>query len=194
MFENDPRSKEWEQRFSKVWDKGDYRLGSTAQRLIPIVRRYVKEGVVNDYGSGTGRMEVELLRSGAYTIHMVDIAENALEPPAVALLGEKLTFTQASLWDLPMTFAKAPWGLCINVMMTLPAEKVNRALSEIRRTCDNLFFECYDMEDTRLGMQMTTTKGDAAFWKEKLSGFWSRVEQIQSPESKRRYIFICYGE
>jgi predicted SAM-dependent methyltransferase len=181
------------ERFENIWDKGDYRLGSTAQRLIPRIIGHVKGGVINDYGSGTGRAEVELLKSG-YRVNMVDIAPNALEADAKALLaGGKLTFTEAPLWSLPLDFPHAPWGLCINTLMVTPPEKLAAILGEIRRTCDNLFFEAYDLSDIRMGSEQTKTKGDAAFWRAELLRYWPEVMQEKSPESARRYIFICQG-
>ena len=51
MIDQDHKNK-----FEKVWDKGNYRLGSTAQRMVPIILANIPEGVtINDYGCGTGR-------------------------------------------------------------------------------------------------------------------------------------------
>ncbi len=90
--------------FREVWEKGDYRRGSTAQRLVPFLRRYIPDGsIINDYGSGTGRAEVIMMQFD-YKINMVDIADNALEDEARALIGDKLTYTVAPLWQLPDDF------------------------------------------------------------------------------------------
>ena len=181
-------------KFKEVWDKGNYRLGSCAQRMVaPIFQRYIPAGsVINDYGSGTGRAEVDLLKLG-YRVNMVDFADNALEDEARALIGEQLTYTIAPLETLPADFPVADWGICIGVLMLVEPEQLQTILSEIRRTCRNLIIEVYDMPDIRLGIDWTKIKGNADFWKAEVGKYWPSIEQIPSPESHRRYILICRG-
>ena len=177
--------------FQEVWEKGDYRRGSTAQRLVSFLRNIIPEGsVINDYGSGTGRADVELLKRG-YQINMIDFADNALEDAARALIGRGLTYTVRPLWSLPWDFPVADWGICINVLMTVDPGRLDRILAEIRRTCRNLIVEAYDLDDHRLGRNMTTVKGNAEWWAGKLAEFWPAVESVKSPEHPRRYITIC---
>jgi ubiquinone/menaquinone biosynthesis C-methylase UbiE len=182
-------------KFEQVWDAGNYRLGSTAQRMVKTLLQYIPEGAtINDYGSGTGRAEVEILKQHpAQKINMIDIAENALEAPAREILNRPdspLTFTLADLTDLSAV-PPAEWGICINVLMTVQPDKLDAILREIHRTCDNLIMEVYDFVDERLGQDMTTVKKDATEWLETLIKYWKKITYIQSPESKRRYIFIC---
>ena len=96
--------------FEEVWEKGDYRRGSTAQRLVPFLRGVIPPGsTINDYGSGTGRAEILLHRDG-YRVNMVDFAANALEEEARALIGERITYAVAELDHLPEAFPLADWG------------------------------------------------------------------------------------
>jgi SAM-dependent methyltransferase len=187
-----------QERFENLWYYGDYRGGSTALRLIPLLVEFIPPGsTINDYGSGTGRADVELVKRG-YKVNMVDIARNALEDEARALIApchhaiaERLTFTKSSLCDLPDRFPWADWGICINVLMTMLPADVNIALGEMARTCDNLFVEVYDYSDVRLGVEQTLSMGNADYWHPILSKHWKYVHEIASPESDRRYIFIC---
>ncbi len=72
-----------QRKFREIWDRGNYRLGSTALRMVPMIIDKIPDGAtINDYGSGTGRAEIELLKYRAYKINMIDIAENALEEEA----------------------------------------------------------------------------------------------------------------
>lgn len=177
--------------FNQIWQRGSYRNGSTAQRLVPFLRQYIPEGsVINDYGSGTGRAEVELLKHD-YKINMVDFADKALEEPARALIGERLTYTIAPLEALPADFPVADWGICINVLMTVEPAKLAAILEEIKRTCRALVVEVYDWADVRLGQDRTLIKGGPEFWRAELLKYWAGVEFVPSPEHKRRYIFIC---
>ena len=48
-------------KFENVWENGNYRHGSTAQRLLQRLMGWIpEEATIIDYGCGTGRMEVEL--------------------------------------------------------------------------------------------------------------------------------------
>jgi hypothetical protein len=122
---------------------------------------------------------------------MIDIARNALESEAEALIGPRMTFTLASLWDLPERFPIAEWGYCVDVLMCVAPEKLHDILSEIRRTCDNLFTQVYDWDDVRLGVNYTTIVQTPEWWQEQFKAHWPSVERIPSKEHGRRYIFVC---
>ena len=178
------------QDFNEIWEKGEYRRGSTAQRLIPFLCRYIPVGsTINDYGRGTGRAEIELLKAG-YSINMVDFASVALEDETRTLIGKDLTYTVAPLEDLPADFPIADWGICINVLMTVDPEKLDKIMAEMRRTCHNLIIEVYERPDVRLGKDLTTVKGNATFWLTEMTKHWNNVEALRSPEHPGRYITI----
>jgi hypothetical protein len=122
---------------------------------------------------------------------MVDFADNALEEEARSLIGERLGYTIADLSALPEDFPVADWGICIGVLMVVAPEQLDKILAEIRRTSRNLFAEVYDMDDRRLGRNLTTVKGNAEWWADRLGKFWPMVESVKSPEHPRRYITIC---
>jgi len=197
----DEKSKEWQKRFETVWDlngEGQYRLGSPGQRLMNrFLTKIDRKASINEYGSGTGRAVVEMIKTDGHCQHpirMVDIALNAMEDECQTLLDDDqyaVTFTHASLWDLPKDFPHAEWGYCIDVLCFLPPEKLDDALKEIKRTCDNLFCQIYDWDDVRCGINLTTIKGDSAWWATKLRKHWNNVIQEVSLESSRRYIFVC---
>ena len=180
-------------QFEEVWEKGDYRQGSTAQRLVPFLEGVIPPGSsINDYGSGTGRAEVCLAAKGYNRIRMIDIAANALEAEARELLArEGFDLTISPLESLPAEVTVADWGICINVLMLVDPERLDAILAEMRRTCRNLIVEVYDMDDHRLGRNWTRIKGDAAWWAERLGRFWPEVESVKSPEHPRRFITVC---
>ena len=190
----DAKSREWQTRFTKIWDEGNYRRGSCGQRLIPeFLKLAPKPCTVNDYGSGTGRAAAELMKMG-YFVNMVDIAPNALEDEAIKFAAEgKGTFTLASLWDLPEDFPDAEWGYCTDVLMTIPEDRIEPVLMEIYLSCHNCFFEMFKWQDPRCGMDLTATQWSAINWKIHLEGYWADVRQISVPEDTR-YVFACMRE
>jgi hypothetical protein len=177
--------------FQAVWQHGNYRLGSTADRLVPFLAERIPPGsVINDYGSGTGRADVKLLDRG-YAVNMVDFADVALEEGPRSRICDRLTYTVAPLWSLPADFPVAEWGIAINLLMTVDPSKLDAIQKEMKRTCRNLIVEVYDWPDIRLGIDMTTIKGDAEWWASEMGKYWPCVGSFESTEHKRRYITIC---
>jgi hypothetical protein len=179
--------------YNRIWNEAFYREGSCSKRMIPVMLNYIQDNsVINDYGSGTGRAEVDLLSlNKGFKINMVDFAEVALEDDARSLIGPDLTYLVCSLETLPEDFPIADWGICIGVLMIIDPDKLGNVLSEIRRTCRNLFVEVYDAVDVRLGEDRTLIKGDGFWWRDKLGEYWPCVEYVKSPEHASRYIIIC---
>jgi len=179
-------SKYWDE----VWENGNYKKGSTAARLVSWMKQFIPAGAtINDYGSGMGLAEIELLKRG-HKVNMVDISDKALDDQTRALIGENLTYTLCPLESLPDDFPVAEWGICINVLMTVDPTKLDVIMRNMRRTCLNLIIEVYDMNDARLGRQMTLIKGDMDFWAKEMSKYWPVVRPFKSPEHIRRYIVI----
>jgi len=180
----------WSKEFEEIWDKGQYRLGSTSQRLVPFLKQHIPAGMeVNDYGSGTGRAELGLIGHCA-KINMVDFADNALEERTRKQIGENLTYTVSPLEKLPNNFPVADWGICINVLMLVDPEKLDAIQWEMRRTCRNIIVEVYDWPDERLGKDRTTIKMNMDGWAAEMAKYWPIVETHKSPEHPRRYILI----
>jgi SAM-dependent methyltransferase len=192
-------TEQWKNRFEKMWhlnDQAKYRQGSAGQRYAPQFLAYVPQGVtINEYGSGTGRavIEIKKLRPDV-KINMVDIASNALESEAAALIGPDVNYYIGDLAALPDDFPIATWGYCIGVLMLVAPETLDDILAEICRTCRNLFVEVYNLSDVRCDIELTTIKQDSPWWLEKLREHWPNVEFIQSKEHRQRFVFVCRGE
>lgn len=184
---------EWQERFQTVWGPdGRYRLGSEGLRLVPFVMATIPPQEINDFGSGTGRAAAELVKNG-YRVNCVDIALNAMEPEAISKIGHGLTFTHAPLWNLPVYFPKNEWGICLDVLMTVPAGKLERILEEIRGSVNNLIVEVYNWQDRRLGYDLTDTIMDQEEWAKKLSNYWRDVEIKEHPQTNARFLYVCRG-
>jgi len=177
--------------FEKLWQGDGYRQGSSAQRLVSLFTQYIPpKSIINDYGSGTGRAAVDLVRLG-HQVNMIEFADNALEDKARNMIGQGLTYTIASLEKLPEGFPVADWGICIGVLLFVEPDKLDAINKEMRRTCRNLIVEVHDMDSMWLGRNWTTIKGDAALWAGELGKHWPVVESVKSPEHRQRYITIC---
>jgi hypothetical protein len=191
-------TEQWKTRFEQIWhpnDQAKYRLGSAGQRYAKQFLANVPFGSsINEYGSGTGRAVVEIVKQRPDVgVNMIDIADNALEPEARALIGRGVTYTIADLSALPADFPVADWGYCVGVLMLVAPESLDDILYEIRTSCRNLFAEVYNLSDVRLGIELTTIKQDWPWWADKLREHWPNVEFIQSREHKQRFVFVCRG-
>lgn len=189
-------TEEWKNRFEKMWhpnDQARYRLGSAGARYAKQFMSYVPAGAtINEYGSGTGRAVVEIRHQRPdVRINMIDIASNALEPEAKAMIGDEVTYAIGDLSALPADFPVADWGYCVGVLMLVAPETLDDILSETRRTCRNMFIEVYNLSDVRCNIELTTIRQPWEWWHEKLREFWPRVEFIQSKEHRQRFIFVC---
>jgi 2-polyprenyl-3-methyl-5-hydroxy-6-metoxy-1,4-benzoquinol methylase len=187
--------KKHQEKFINVWLQGNYRNGSTADRMREFLfSRVSPEVVINDYGCGTGRLEVWWVVARPHQkINMIDITKECLEEKIISIIenNRNIKFFEEDLSNMSSVVPKADWGFCINVLMTVQADKLNVVLKNIRNTCDNLIAEMYDLSDKRLGMEMTTVKKNKEEWQIEFEKYWSSVEFIQSKESLHRYIFIC---
>lgn len=192
------QNQEWKNRFEKIWhldDAARYRMGSAGQRYAKQFLEYVPQGAtINEYGSGTGRATVAIrtLRPDVY-VNMVDIAVNALEKEAMALIGDHVTYQIADLACLPLDFPVADWGYSIGVLMLVAPESLDDIIGEMRRTCRNCFVEVYNLSDVRLGIELTTIQQEWTWWLDKLREHWPSVEFIQSKEHKQRFIYVCHS-
>ena len=188
--------KDHQEKFIELWEKGKYRQGSTAQRFVPRLMEIIPpEATVNDYGCGTGRAEVVIHQIRPdQKITMIDITQTAVEAEAKALIDAGVyQFIEADFCDLsevPM----ADWGMCINVLMTVQADKLDLILFNIKNTCKNLIVEVYERPDVRLGRDNTTVKMSMKQWKRKLEEYWPDVAYEPSPETASRYVYICRGD
>ena len=179
--------------FETVWGPdGNYRIGSSGERYVDRFLAMAGEiKVINDYGAGTGRAALKF-RNAGIEVHMVDIATNALEKEALDLLdGKTFTWVHAPLWDLPITFPNADWGYCVSVLQTIPLDKLYDTLNGILWTCDKLFVSVIGWQEKYFGVEVHPIVKDRAWWKDRLEYFWSVVKDIENPEDRRRYDFIC---
>lgn len=186
---------DWKERFEMIWhpdDRARYRQGSAGQRYAAQFLEHVSQGAtINEYGSGTGRAVIEIRRLRPdVSVNMIDIAENALEHHP-ALIDPEVTYTVCDLARLPSGFPVAAWGYCVGVLMLVDPDKLDAILSEIRRTCQSLFAEVYNLSDVRCGIELTTIKQDWPWWADRLRAYWPHVEFMHSREHQKRYVFIC---
>lgn len=189
----DHRSTAAQNIFETIWGpQGSYRVGSSGERYVDRFLEMAREvKVINDYGAGTGRAAVKF-RNAGIEVHMVDIATNALEKEALALLNdESFTWTHASLWDLPITFPYADWGYCVSVLQTIPMDKLFDTLNGIFLTCEKLFVSIIGWQEKHFGTETHPIVKDRAWWRDQLEIFWPIVADIDNPEDRRRHDFIC---
>jgi hypothetical protein len=192
----DEQARELEKNMVEIWGPaGNYRNGSAGERRAPLIMELTgRPCTINDYGSGTGRGAVTLRKAG-YAVHMVDIAENALEEEAKEMLRKytpaEFSFTHAALWELPMDFPRSEWGICIGTLQLIPRDKISDALYEMWATCANFFCDIIGWQEHRCNRDIHPTIEPPEWWIGTLTEYWSHVTRVPNEESDRRFNFIC---
>lgn len=132
---------------------------------------------VNIYGCGPGRSGLHLALLG-HEVHMLDIAQNALDPlPAVATrsIDTPLYFHRGNIVNAAALLPTADVGYCCDVLEHLPTDQVAPALSAIARLTPRAFMTVCHQKDSygkRIDDVLHLTVEDHAWWLEKLKSAW----------------------
>ena len=179
----DPIAALEKEKYEKIWDKSVYRACSPGFNFSKLFLNWIKplskEGQrIIDYGSGPGRTCLPFLNEG-YGVDMVDIAENSLDESVQNLLPlfpSRLTFTCASLWNLPNALKPADWFYCCDVLEHLPTSKIDTTFEEMsKRTLTGGLLQIF-LEDDELGSlvdeQLHLTLQTASWWISRIAQYW----------------------
>jgi SAM-dependent methyltransferase len=129
------------EKYVRMWTFDAYRELSPGERAVPEFLKIVKpDGLIVDFGCGTGRASVALSKSG-HNVFLVDFADNCREQEAL-----DLPFLE---WDLckagmPVT---AEYGLCADVMEHIPTEDVEAVICNIMQSAKQVFFQISTVAD-----------------------------------------------
>lgn len=135
MFNTPPEVLTERDKYRVMWGIDSYRTVAPGEDVAPLFLEVVKpDGVVVDFGCGTGRGALALERAGV-KVFLTDFAGNCRDAEA-----NGLPFME---WDMtepcPMGLS-APYGFCTDVMEHIPPEDVEKVLSNIFAVAPRVFF------------------------------------------------------
>ena len=154
-------------KYRLLWTTDSYREVSPGESLVPTILQTLKpDGLVLDFGCGTGRASVEMSKLGLDML-LIDFADNCRDEEAV-----NLPFLQ---WDLmrPMP-PHAHYGICCDVMEHIPTDDVGVVLENILAAADKVFFQISTISDifgAIIGCDLHLTVKPHSWWAEVLSEF-----------------------
>lgn len=141
MFNTPPVNLTERDKYRLMWQFDGYRDFSPGEGIVPLFLEVTKpEGLVVDFGCGTGRASIELAKAG-HSVFLVDFADNCRDEEA-----KHLPFLE---WDLtrPMPM-RSPYGLCTDVMEHIPEKDVSTVLANILEASESVFFQISTVQDT----------------------------------------------
>lgn len=127
-------------KYRLLWCTETYRAVSPGEGCVPLIMEHLKpDGLTIDFGCGTGRASLELLKRGVPVL-LIDFADNCRDEEAIGL-----PFLE---WDLTRPLPpSAKYGICTDVMEHLPTADVRTAVKNIMDATENVFFQISTTED-----------------------------------------------
>jgi len=171
-----------EEKYTLMWDRGDYGDGSpgerVAKRFIEIVKPEDGSSIA-DFGCGSGKGAKAINALGNFKLTLIDFVPNSRDADA-----EHFDFVLSDLYSLPEMHVD--YGFCTDVMEHLPTERVDTALQAIRRSCNECFFQISTVPDDfsgAIGLPLHLTVQDHEWWMHRLAaaGFtvlWGEVAKV----------------
>lgn len=167
MWNTPPASLTECDKYRLMWSTEAYREVSPGECVVPVILEVLRpEGLVLDFGCGTGRASLGLSRAGLDVL-CIDFADNCRDEEAM-----NLPFLQ---WDLtrPMP-PHAHYGICTDVMEHIPPEDVDAVIDNITAAAYNVFFQISTVPDVMgamIGQDLHLTVKPHGWWLETLSRF-----------------------
>ncbi len=130
-----------QQKYKLMWSDRRYRLVApgedVADKFIEIAR---PEGVVIDFGCGTGRGAKSISDKTSCKVILVDFADNCRDEEVA-----HLPFVE---WDLTVPLIiSSQYGYCTDVMEHIPPEDVDTVIQNITTAAEKVFFQISTVDD-----------------------------------------------
>lgn len=134
----DQLTKDEKAKYEAMWNIPSYRNISPGYLFTTSFFDVFKDQImpgdsITDFGCGTGFATLPFLEKDL-TVHLVDIAPNALSDKIAALTllkPDKVQFTEACLWDLPNEISPSDWIYCMDVLEHIPPKKIDAVLAQM---------------------------------------------------------------
>lgn len=151
-------------KYRLMWATDSYRECSPGENIVPVALAVMRpHGLVLDFGCGTGRASIELVKAGCDVL-LIDFADNCRDEEAM-----NLPFLE---WDLTRPLPPhAEFGICTDVMEHIPTSDVSTVLRNITDAADNVFFQISTVDDdmgVMIGHALHLTVKPHEWWREQL--------------------------
>ena len=156
-------------KYRLMWSTEAYREVSPGECVVPVILEVLRpEGLVLDFGCGTGRASLGLHKAGCDVL-CIDFADNCRDEEAMGL-----PFLQ---WDLTRPLPPhAHYGICTDVMEHIPTSDVEQVVANVMAAADNVFFQISTVPDVMgalIGQDLHLTVRQHGWWRDLLGRFGS---------------------
>jgi hypothetical protein len=140
MYLTPPKDLSEREKYTLMWQTDSYRRLSPGEEAVDTFLEVMNpDGLIIDFGCGTGRAGVALSRAG-HDVFLIDFTDNCRDEKALSL-----PFLE---WDLtrpcPMS---AGFGMCADVMEHIPPEDVETVIVNIMAASEKTFFQISTVAD-----------------------------------------------
>lgn len=151
-------------KYRTMWRFDSYRQVSPGEGLVDLFVNTAKpDGMVIDFGCGTGRAALRLAERGLPVL-LSDFADNCRDQEALAL-----PFLE---WDLTKPFpGRAPYGICTDVLEHIPTSDVDAVLANLIEATPRLFLSIGTTPDVcgdLIEQELHLTVRPHAWWRARL--------------------------
>lgn len=169
MWNTPPGSLTESDKYRLMWSTEAYREVSPGECVVPVILEVLRpEGLVLDFGCGTGRASLGLSKAGCDVL-CIDFADNCRDEEAMGL-----PFLQ---WDLTKPLPPhAHYGICTDVMEHILPTDVEQVVANIMAAADNVFFQISTVPDVMgalIGQDLHLTVRPHGWWRDMLGRFGS---------------------
>jgi hypothetical protein len=141
MWNSPPENLTERDKYRLMWQFDGYRVVSPGEAVVDRFIQVAKpEGLVVDFGCGTGRAGLKL-RAAGLSVFLIDFADNCRDEETL-----HLPFLE---WDLmrPCPVA-ANYGFCSDVMEHIPPDDVVTVIRNIMGSARSVFFQISTVKDS----------------------------------------------
>ena len=171
-------------KYREMWKHDAYRTTAPGELVIDLFMDWANpKGEVYDFGCGTGRAMLEMVKYGLNPLG-IDFTDNSRDEEA-----RKLPFLQ---WDITKRtpLKHIQYGYCTDVLEHIEPENVDSVLDTIAWACSSCFFQISTVPDhmgALIGHPLHLTVQSPDWWTDKLKSKGWVIKQTQSDD-----ISVCF--